>query len=822
MISLRFGAAAALLVVGGLLAAPLSPATADTSLLPTTLAAPARATPPADDPAAQPVLMTDVDPADFAAEASALPPELDAALERDAGLSGAEWLAQAEASAVGIEVVDALRDRIDVNAARLEGFELVVTVGSAADAAIVESVGARAELGPATDRVGDSIDGLAPATDLRGGMPYSFNSGTRRCSIGFVGLDTNTLQPQILSAGHCEGDGLLRLAMSITRPTVSGGVAGGPQQLIGDAAFHVTDDYPNPGYPTEVTYYDFGLTPVTGPNWTPKPEVVTWGGGSTGAPLSSAPLVIRDAGPALAGATLCKSGATTGWTCGAITAVDAKSYVGPPPRTCPAASPNYCVGSIAASICVRQGDSGGAAVVGSRAVGIVSAATNGEAVTTCAVNDNFGVFTTLYSVDPALEQVTKVYPNWEPLVGFTSQLTNALPRIDPSVTMLPAQVVGGSSRHGISASIDGGAPQAATVAANGSWGVPIGSLLGTHTWQATASWGSQTQVAPSAGAFLRASATRLSGASRYETAIEIAQYGFTCGGTYAMPANCTDGTVPVVYIAGGAGFADALSAGPAARAEGGPLLLTESTTLPAAVRAELVRLNPDEIVVVGGTGVVSASVKTALAAYAPTVTRVSGASRYETSRLIAVRVLENGGFTTGQSLWVATGTGYADALSAGAAAADAGVPILLVDGGRSTIPTETRAFIDDALQPTDVYIAGGEGVVSAGVASAIDAIPGVHVQRFGGAGRFDTSRLINAFAHLGSAPEVFITYGYNFPDALAGGVLAGLRGGPLYISDTLCVDAQIVNEILDLGPAKVTVLGGTALLSNNARDLKRC
>jgi hypothetical protein len=61
-------------------------------------------------------------------------------------------LAQAEASAVGIEVVDALRESIDVLDSRLDGLELVVTVGSQADARVVESVGARAEFGPAADR----------------------------------------------------------------------------------------------------------------------------------------------------------------------------------------------------------------------------------------------------------------------------------------------------------------------------------------------------------------------------------------------------------------------------------------------------------------------------------------------------------------------------------------------------------------------------------------------------------------------------------------------------------------------------------------------
>lgn len=790
--SARWGAAASLLVVGALLVAPLSPATA--ALAPTTTRAPERPEPP--------VLMVDVDPADFAVEAAALPPELDAALERDAGLSGAEWLAQAEASAVGIEVVDALRDSIDVNDARLDGFELVVTVGSAADAAVVESVGARAEIGPEPPRQGELIEGLMPAADLRGGMPYLFSSNTFRCSIGFVGIDRVSLQPQMISAGHCEGDGLLRQAATINRPTISGGSVSAPLQLIGDAGLHITDNYPNPSFPADATYYDLGITPVTGAGWTPKPEVVTWGGSSSGAPLDSAPLVIRDAGPALVGSTICKSGATTGWTCGQITEVDVINVVGG--SSCPASGSNYCVGSIESDICVRGGDSGGPAVVGDRAVGITSASSVSAGL--CSLG-GLGVFATLYSANPAYEQAFKAFPRWEPLIAVEQ------PSLAISGTVFSGTLEHGGTRHRVDVQFSTGEKFTAVVGSDGSWSIDTATASPvTKTYTVTARWGLGSKATPLTGTLQGIDTNRLSGASRYDTAIAISQYAYP-----GTP------NVPVVYIAGGAGFPDALSAGPAARAEGGPLLLTEATTLPAAVRAELVRLNPDEIVVVGGTGVISAGVEAALAAYAPNVDRVSGASRYLTSQAIAQRVLSNGGFTTGQPLWVATGTGYADALSAGAAAADAGVPILLVDGGLSSIPTSTRTFIDDTLQASDVYIAGGTGVVSAGIETALKGIVGAEqVQRFGGAGRFDTSRLINAFAHPLSAPEVFLTYGYNFPDALAGGVLAGLVGGPLYITDTPCVQSAIVDDILDLGPAKVTVLGGTALLSNNARDLKRC
>ena len=53
---------------------------------------------------------------------------------------------------------------------------------------------------------------------------------------------------------------------------------------------------------------------------------------------------------------------------------------------------------------------------------------------------------------------------------------------------------------------------------------------------------------------------------------------------------------------------DALAAGVAAGVRGGPVLLTEPDRLPAPSATELQRLDPDEIVVVGGTGSVSDAV----------------------------------------------------------------------------------------------------------------------------------------------------------------------------------------------------------------------
>ena len=96
--------------------------------------------------------------------------------------------------------------------------------------------------------------------------------------------------------------------------------------------------------------------------------------------------------------------------------------------------------------------------------------------------------------------------------------------------------------------------------------------------------------------------TRLAGTDRYGTAVAISKASFAPG-------------VPVAYIATGASFPDALAGAAVAGHVGGPILLVPGTSIPAAVAAELTRLKPAKIVVLGGTSVVSDGVKAALAAY---------------------------------------------------------------------------------------------------------------------------------------------------------------------------------------------------------------
>ena len=305
--------------------------------------------------------------------------------------------------------------------------------------------------------------------------------------------------------------------------------------------------------------------------------------------------------------------------------------------------------------------------------------------------------------------------------------------------------------------------------------------------------GAQQLTLPAKGgtAAVAGGTQRLSGADRYATAVALSRASFGPG-------------VPVVFVANGLNYPDALSAASAAAVLGGPLLLTGPTSLPASVATELKRLEPQSIIVVGGTGAVSARVAGQLEAYSPSIERASGADRYATSRAIAKRA-----FPTASTVFVATGRSFPDALSASAAAGAKGAPVVLVDGAKSGLDAASAAAIK-AAKPARIVVAGGTGAVSSGVAAALARI--APVSRYGGSDRYATANSINA-AFFPTAATAYLASGTSFPDALAGAAVAGRAGAPLFIVQPSCVPDASAAALAKAGVGTRVVLGGTGAVS---------
>lgn len=277
---------------------------------------------------------------------------------------------------------------------------------------------------------------------------------------------------------------------------------------------------------------------------------------------------------------------------------------------------------------------------------------------------------------------------------------------------------------------------------------------------------------------------RVAGENRRLTAVEISQADFA------------DGAAATVVLTRDDLFADALAGTPLAVEADGPLLTTSPDGLDDDVLAEIRRVLPDgrEVLVLGGPDALPDTVDQALtnAGYQPR--RVFGATRFETSVAIARELGDP------QLQLLTTGLDFADALTAGTAAASAGGAVLLTDG--ETAHPAVAAYLDAAA---------GDQVAVGGPAAAAhpDADPEV------GANREATAVLV-AERFFDAPPTVGVARLDLFADALAGGAFMGRRGGPLVLTATSSLPDVTADYLCDVGGGleRATVFGGTVAVED--------
>ena len=75
---------------------------------------------------------------------------------------------------------------------------------------------------------------------------------------------------------------------------------------------------------------------------------------------------------------------------------------------------------------------------------------------------------------------------------------------------------------------------------------------------------------------------------------------------------------------------------------------------------------------------------------------------------------------------------------------------------------------------------------------------------------------------LSNPRYAFLAVGTNYPDALAGGALAGKLAAPLYVVPSNCVPSSVVQDLSTLLITEVVLLGGTGVLTEPVSQLSIC
>ncbi len=182
--------------------------------------------------------------------------------------------------------------------------------------------------------------------------------------------------------------------------------------------------------------------------------------------------------------------------------------------------------------------------------------------------------------------------------------------------------------------------------------------------------------------------TRIAGYDRYETSIKIAQ---------------RLGSPSELIVTTGEDYSDALSMAPIAGAKQIPIILVPKGSLPDSVKNYIASLNVNKTYVIGDSSIIGESVSNQF----PNAERIVGADKYQ--RNIAINKKFDSTFDS-SSLCIATGEGFADALTGAAYAAKINAPIVLV---KSFSPVDTKTYyIQRSKNATTIHVFGGTGVVA--------------------------------------------------------------------------------------------------------------
>jgi streptogrisin C len=221
--------------------------------------------------------------------------------------------------------LDALKSKLDANSKAAPGTVPGWYVDPARNSVVIKtrptgvtsalSFAAASGVDPSAVRFEASDESPRPLIDVIGGNAYYIGSGTR-CSVGF------SVNGGFVTAGHCGTTGA-----TTTQPSGS---------------------FRGSSFPGN----DYAWVQVAAGN-TPRGLVNNYAGGTVS---------VAGSQDAAVGATVCRSGSTTGWHCGTIRA-----------RNSSVTYPQGTVsGLIQTNVCAEPGDSGGSLIAGTQAQGVTS------------------------------------------------------------------------------------------------------------------------------------------------------------------------------------------------------------------------------------------------------------------------------------------------------------------------------------------------------------------------------------------------------------------------------------------------------------------
>ncbi|OBR89861.1 amidase enhancer precursor [Clostridium ragsdalei P11] len=199
---------------------------------------------------------------------------------------------------------------------------------------------------------------------------------------------------------------------------------------------------------------------------------------------------------------------------------------------------------------------------------------------------------------------------------------------------------------------------------------------------------------------------------------------------------------------------------------------------------------------------------TSAKAAAGEVTKLSGADCYETAATVATQ-----NWTSTDNVILASGGGYADAISSAVLAKQLKAPVLLTEAG--SLNSNAKSALDK-LKPKNIYIIGGIASICQKTRDDLKS-QGYNLIELSGKNRYETNIAVaKQLVKLGvSADNIMMVGGEGFPDALSAAPVAAAKGEILLLGVNSTQAMSPVVDFIKSNNSKVTVVGTQTLINDD-------
>lgn len=268
-------------------------------------------------------------------------------------------------------------------------------------------------------------------------------------------------------------------------------------------------------------------------------------------------------------------------------------------------------------------------------------------------------------------------------------------------------------------------------------------------------------AAPAGFASAAGEVTTIGGTDSYETAASAATSNWTNSDN--------------VVLVSGEGYADSISSVVLSKKLNAPILLTGSSSLNSSAKDALDKLKPKNIYIVGGTGVISQSIRNQLKSENYNLIELSGKNRYETNAAVANQLVKLG--MDPSNVMMTAGSNFSDALSAAPTAAVKDEILLLGDNN-----TKSMSSVVDFIKSSSskVTVVGTSNVINDVAYKAVGGVNRID----GGSDRFATNlNILKAFDSSLKSDKIYVANasGTRYADSLISASLAGINSSPLVL-----------------------------------------